>query len=80
MRLIPAGHGSSRPIPIRRSHVAAVTAAILLLLAQPGAQTPAQGDAQEPAPEQPTFRIEANFVRVDVFPTIDGKPVRDLKP
>src|SRR5215203_2543239 len=40
-----------------------------------------RGDAQE-APTagqgQPTFRVEANFVRVDVFPTIDGKSVRDL--
>jgi VWFA-related protein len=40
-----------------------------------------RGDAQE-APTagqgQPTFRVEANFVRVDVFPTIDGKAVRDL--
>ena len=27
---------------------------------------------------QPTFRGEANYVRVDVFPTIDGVPVADL--
>ena len=27
---------------------------------------------------QARFRAEANFVRVDVFPTVDGKPVRDL--
>ena len=40
-----------------------------------------RGDAQEgPAAGQgqPTFRVEANFVRVDVFPTVDGKAVRDL--
>ena len=40
-----------------------------------------RGDAQEAATAgqgQPTFRVEANFVRVDVFPTIDGKAVRDL--
>lgn len=33
--------------------------------------------AQQPAP-QPTFRTEANYVRVDVFPTKDGAPVLDL--
>lgn len=27
---------------------------------------------------QPRFRAEANFVRVDVFPTLNGQPVRDL--
>src|SRR6185295_4471055 len=29
-------------------------------------------------PPQPTFRTEANYVRVDVFPTRDGAPVADL--
>lgn len=34
---------------------------------------------QAPAdPQRPTFRTEANFVRVDVYPTADGKPVLDL--
>jgi VWFA-related protein len=74
------GHGSPRPFLVRRSHAAIVTLAVILLLAQPGAGTPAQGEAQDPPPEQPTFRIEANFVRVDVYPTRDGKPIRDLKP
>src|ERR1700737_4646581 len=27
----------------------------------------------------PTFRTEANYVRVDVYPTRDGAPVLDLK-
>jgi len=34
------------------------------------------------APDQqprPTFRTEANYVRVDVFPTRDGQPVPDLR-
>jgi hypothetical protein len=35
------------------------------------AQTPAQ-------PPPPTFRTEANYVRVDVFPTKDDAPVSDL--
>jgi VWFA-related protein len=30
-------------------------------------------------PLQPTFRTEANYVRVDVFPTKNGAPVLDLK-
>ena len=28
---------------------------------------------------QPTFRTEANFVRVDVYPTRNGTPVTDLR-
>lgn len=37
-------------------------------------------DAQAPAPsqQQPTFRLEANFVRVDVYPTVAGAPITDL--
>lgn len=34
--------------------------------------TPAQD------PQRPTFRLDANFVRVDIYPTADGKPVTDL--
>jgi VWFA-related protein len=30
-------------------------------------------------PSQPTFRTEANYVRVDAYPTHDGAPVLDLK-
>jgi VWFA-related protein len=36
------------------------------------AQTPA------PQPPPPTFRTEANYVRVDIYPTKDGTPVTDL--
>ena len=28
--------------------------------------------------QRPTFRAEANYVRVDVYPTADGRPVQDL--
>src|SRR3977135_1632270 len=38
--------------------------------------------AQTPTPQppaQPTFRTEANYVRVDVYPTKDGAPVTDLR-
>jgi len=36
-----------------------------------------QTQAPQPPP-QPTFRTEANYVRVDVYPTRDGAPVTDL--
>jgi VWFA-related protein len=51
---------------------------------QPAGQSEAQGrsgradQGQAPAQGQPTFRVEANFVRVDVYPTADGKPVQGL--
>ena len=41
------------------------------------AQAGAQG-ARPAAAQQPTFRVEANYVRVDVFATRDGVPVTDL--
>ena len=50
-------------------------AALLTAAASLAAQAPAQ---QPPDPQRPTFRIEANYVRVDVFPTRDGTPIRDL--
>src|SRR5947207_8206402 len=34
--------------------------------------------AQTPSPPQPTFRTEANYVRVDAYPTKDGTPIADL--
>ncbi len=54
----------------------AVSATSIALAQSGGTSKPAQGDAQQPPP---TFRTEANFVRVDVYPTKDGKPVLDLK-
>src|SRR5262245_2994062 len=53
--------------------VAVVCATAALIPAQtqnPGANAPNQ---------QPRFRAEANFVRVDVYPTKSGNPVLDLK-
>ena len=50
-----------------------VTAAIVIA-AQPPAPSKPASDPQQ----RPTFRTEANFIRVDVFPTINGVPVRDL--
>ena len=40
--------------------------------------TPQTQPAAQP-PAQPTFRTEANYVRVDVYPTKDGAPVTDLR-
>src|SRR5581483_1497869 len=47
-----------------------------------GSADPARSAPQAPgtAPQpQPTFRTEANFVRVDVYPTRNGAPVTDLR-
>ena len=51
------------------------SAALVTAAASLAAQAPAQKPQE---PQRPTFRIEANYVRVDVFPTRDGVPVRDL--
>ena len=52
--------------------------ATTVALAQTGGTTkPAPGEPQQPPPS--TFRTEANFVRVDVYPTRNGMPVQDLK-
>jgi VWFA-related protein len=42
----------------------------------PGAAGPPPQDTQQPP--KPTFKAEANYIRVDVYPTHDGKAVRDL--
>lgn len=45
---------------------------------QPPAR-PADADtASGEEPQRPTFRLEANYVRVDVYPTRDGAPVEGL--
>ena len=36
------------------------------------------GQTETQAPQQPVFRVEANYVRVDVYVTAGGVPVRDL--
>ena len=53
--------------------VPCVRCLILLVLA---ALIAGAAGAQEPP--QPTFRTEANYVRVDVYPTSNGAPVTDL--
>jgi VWFA-related protein len=41
-------------------------------------QDPPQNQQPSPQPE-PTFRAEANYVRVDVYPTLNGAPLTDLR-
>jgi len=40
--------------------------------------TQSSPSATPPQQPRPTFRTEANFVRVDVYPTAGGKAVTDL--
>jgi VWFA-related protein len=46
--------------------------------APPESAEPAAASQADGNPPQPRFRTETNFVRVDVYPTADGRPVRDL--
>jgi VWFA-related protein len=59
---------------------ALVVAALLLGPGLAGNQPPAQEPPapQEPRPQMPRFRGGANLVRVDVYPTLNGVPVKDL--
>jgi VWFA-related protein len=60
----------------RVPHLAAAAA----LAALCGSVHAAQSGDQKPRQEQrPTFRTEANFVRVDAYPTKSGIPVLDLR-
>lgn len=61
----------------------ALTLVLLILLS---VQAPLARQQQQPPPPKaqdpqrpPTFRTEANFVRVDVYATTAGRPVTDLK-
>jgi VWFA-related protein len=61
--------------PIRAFIVAVVV--VVMLAVHDGRESGGSQAAQQPPP-QPTFRTEANYVRVDVFPTANGAPVTDL--
>jgi VWFA-related protein len=54
--------------------VLSITAASGRQQPTPNQQTERPGDAQQP----PVFRTEANFVRVDAYPTKDGRPLQGL--
>jgi VWFA-related protein len=52
----------------------------LLLAAAAGVFAYARGQAPQDPPQQPPrFRVEANFVRVDAYPSKDGRPLMGLK-
>ena len=57
-----------------------LTSPLMRTRAQAPSPTPSpQPAASQPDPTQPSFRVEANFVRVDVYPTnSDGTPIADL--
>ncbi len=66
-----------------RCLAATLVAALGALALVQGQQSPPgqRGQGRPPAAQEqpPTFRSEVNFVRVDVYPTADGKPVTDLE-
>jgi VWFA-related protein len=75
-------HAPSR-VP-RRALLFATSLSLLLSgVAAPSANQDTSGQssssASAPQSETPRFRAEANFVRVDVYVTEDGVPIRDLK-
>ena len=52
----------------------------LLLAAAAGVLASARSRAPQDPPQQPPrFRVEANFVRVDAYPSKDGRPLMGLK-
>jgi VWFA-related protein len=71
--------------PASRLHVALAafaSAIVVAALTSVAAQQPAPATPQEPPSAQdqpPRFRTEANYVRVDVYPTANGQAVRDLR-
>jgi VWFA-related protein len=70
-------------IHILTSFVLAAAGAAALSAAQSPASTPAQSQTPQSQSQQqdqrpPTFRTEANYVRVDAYPTRNGVPVQDL--
>ena len=63
--------------PVRRSSsLGLLIGAVCLALQTAGSSAQSQQPAQ---PQQPTFRAEANLVRVDVFATAGESPVLDLR-
>src|SRR6476620_838828 len=67
----------SRPMTRSAIHRVALIAGLGGLLIAGSIRVDAQNKGQNKA-QQPTFRAGANFVHVDVYPTIKGVAVRDL--
>lgn len=61
-------------MPTRSATAALVAMCIGALLAAPAEQ------GRDPLSPQPTFRADANYVRVDMYAMRDGRPVEDLAP
>ncbi len=61
-------HSNSRTSRLRLILSPAIAVAVSVILV-----------AQSATSQPPTFKAQANFVRVDVYPTRDGKPVVDLR-
>ncbi len=89
MSLQPTGRFLNRRGPLRLAPlprrlrrlvlgVVAAFAAAVTVAAMPGQSPPPQAKPETQTPQQPTFRAGANLVRVDVYPMLDGAPVRDL--
>ena len=64
------------PAP-RSSHL--VIASVVVILTSPAKAGYDLRDVQTQEPQTPTFRTEANYVRVDIYPTANGAPVADLR-
>src|SRR5262245_40323101 len=63
----------------RRAGLALAAAGAIAYAASDVSRTVVAQNPQAQTPPQPTFRTEANYVRVDVYPTRDGAPVADLR-
>jgi hypothetical protein len=63
---------------LRRRAVPILVSAALSVAAIVAAQAPATPDAARPQ-TRPTFETGVNFVRLDVYPTRDGKPIDGLR-
>ena len=74
-------HSTDRSSSIFRLGLLVVLAVTSLPAQQPAPTPPQQVPQPKPSPEDqpPRFRTDANYVRVDVYPTKDGKPVEDLR-
>ena len=74
-------HSKDRYPSIVRLGLLVVLAVTSLSAQQPASQAPPQAPQPKPSPEDqpPRFRTDANYVRVDVYPTKDGKAVEDLR-
>ena len=73
------GSGLSEGLGLRAKNVALAASALAVAASLVGSGVSRAAPLPTPAPQPPpTFRTEANYVRVDIFPTKDGAPVADL--